>query len=213
MPNKRPRLDTAAASNNGSRTESRGSTDSHLTQVAQPIVVHNARKYAPIRPVSQPPAQQQPDSNGSLEHNPQEQHKTSNDHDALRHIHEFNQGRPSPLDPALRALSPNRERPGSAPLHQRQFSEHYAASDGTPDPSMVDALPVTALGASAPNAAMNRDKKERKPPSNNATNEKELRDLIEKNYHRSLESIADEVRNAERSQKSEKAKQLFAMRW
>ena len=57
------------------------------------------------------------------------------------------------------------------------------------------------------------EKKGRKTANNNAANEKELRDLIEENACRSLESIARDVRSAERTQKAEKAKQLFAMRW
>lgn len=57
------------------------------------------------------------------------------------------------------------------------------------------------------------DHKGKRPLSTAATNEKELKELIHLNGHRTLESIARDVRNAERTQKSEKAKQLFAMRW
>ena len=57
------------------------------------------------------------------------------------------------------------------------------------------------------------EKKEKKSTSSTAANEKELRELIDNNWHRSLESISKDVRGAEKTQKSEKAKQLFAMRW
>lgn len=57
------------------------------------------------------------------------------------------------------------------------------------------------------------EKDKKKSTSSTAANEKELRDMLDKNQGRDLASIAREVRNAERSQKAERAKQLYAMRW
>lgn len=57
------------------------------------------------------------------------------------------------------------------------------------------------------------EKDRKKGISTTAANEMELREMLEKNIGRTLESIAREVRNSERSQKSERAKQLYAMRW
>lgn len=57
------------------------------------------------------------------------------------------------------------------------------------------------------------DKKDKKNATTTAANEKELRELLEKNEGKSLDDIARDVRQAERTQKSERAKQLFAMRW
>lgn len=72
--------------------------------------------------------------------------------------------------------------------------------------SMESMPPTTQAGTDV-------DRRDKKASNTTAANEKELRELLEKNEHRSLDSIARDVRNAERSQKSEKAKQLFAMRW
>lgn len=57
------------------------------------------------------------------------------------------------------------------------------------------------------------EKKEKKPSSASATNDKELREMLVKNDGRSLRSVADEVIANERTSKAEKSKQLFAMLW
>jgi len=57
------------------------------------------------------------------------------------------------------------------------------------------------------------EKKDKKNATTTAANEKELRELLDKNETKSLDDIARDVRQAERTQKSERAKQLFAMRW
>lgn len=74
---------------------------------------------------------------------------------------------------------------------------------GTPQPG--------AVGADGEK----KEKKEKKKmnPSISAANEHELREMLGQNIGRSLNAIAQEVRSSERSQKSERAKQLYAMRW
>jgi len=81
-------------------------------------------------------------------------------------------------------------------------------------PSSRQAIPRTRtstpqLGANGTDG----EKEKKKGVSSTAANEMELREMLEKNVGRPLESIAREVRNSERSQKSERAKQLYAMRW
>lgn len=70
-------------------------------------------------------------------------------------------------------------------------------------------------GTSTPQLGNGTDgeKDKKKGLSTTAANELELREMLDKNVGRPLESIAREVRNSERSQKAERAKQLYAMRW
>jgi regulatory factor X len=49
--------------------------------------------------------------------------------------------------------------------------------------------------------------------STNQTNENELKDMLEKNLARSLDEVAAEVTQNERTSSAEKTKQLFAMLW
>jgi hypothetical protein len=49
--------------------------------------------------------------------------------------------------------------------------------------------------------------------SANQTNENELKDMLEKSLSRSLEEVATEVTQNERTSSAEKTKQLFAMLW
>ena len=53
----------------------------------------------------------------------------------------------------------------------------------------------------------------RKPPSATATNDRELRELLNRNRGRALPDVASEVIATERTSKSERTKQLFAMLW
>lgn len=53
----------------------------------------------------------------------------------------------------------------------------------------------------------------RKGSTSNATNDKELRELIARNNGRNLKEVAAEVIAAERTSRAEKTKQLFAMLW
>ncbi|KAI9721338.1 MAG: hypothetical protein M1828_005198 [Chrysothrix sp. TS-e1954] len=217
MSNKRQRTNSAAGSEEASRSTSGGSTASRETSAVQSkLVQNNERRYAPIRPMSQPPTQlqsQPPNNQNTLQHAIALPEKSPS-HDVRRYIHDFNRGQQTPLDPEFRTVSPSHTRPGSAPYsHQRHISDQYAGSEGLTDFAPLNGQTANMKRGKTTIPGAGQEKKERKPPSNNATNEKELRELIENNYHRSLDSIAQDVRNAERTQKSEKAKQLFAMRW
>lgn len=98
-------------------------------------------------------------------------------------------------------------------------------SDSVPPNALYNAAPSrpssrqgqARAGTSTPQLGGNgtdveKDTK-KKGMSTTAANEMELREMLEKNIGRPLESVAREVRNSERSQKSERAKQLYAMRW
>ncbi|KAF2841634.1 hypothetical protein M501DRAFT_579670 [Patellaria atrata CBS 101060] len=63
-----------------------------------------------------------------------------------------------------------------------------------------------------PSGAETDDKKKR-GSGTSAANDKELRELLHTNQRRSLQDVATEVIAAERSTRSEKTKQLFAMLW
>jgi len=62
-------------------------------------------------------------------------------------------------------------------------------------------------------AAFKMDDQSRKPPSATATNDRELRELLNRNRGRGLPDVASEVIATERTSKSERTKQLFAMLW
>lgn len=197
-------------SNDGRRSRSGASTASHETSTAPDSGLDTETKYAPIRPHPPPVTQ-------GLEHN-QSTTPTGEqpfDHSGFASLHRYNNSQASTIDPLLGPSHSNRAnlQPHNPPGHSNSFqATHRLPNDGqTTQPTRA---PSRSLGsAGGPSAGTDGEKKERKAQGNNQANEKELRELIEKNYHRSLESIARDVRNAERTQKSEKAKQLFAMRW
>ena len=133
------------------------------------------------------------------------------EHAALGHIHEYNHAQGFQIDPRLHGL--NNQRPLVA-YNEGQQNGFHAASNAE---SNID---FRSAGREASNsvppggpAGTDVEKTEKKGGYSNAANEKELRGLLEKSEGRTLDSIVRDVRNAERSQKSEKAKQLFAMRW
>lgn len=80
--------------------------------------------------------------------------------------------------------------PSMAPQPQQQQQQHYMAP------------PVDS-----------EDKKKKGSASGSATNDKELRQLLAQNEGRQLKDVAAEVIQNDRTSKSEKSKQLFAMLW
>lgn len=81
------------------------------------------------------------------------------------------------------------------------------------DPAQFGPLSVTRQNTPQLPSGPDVEKKDKKNATTTAANEKELRELLEKNEAKTLDDIARDVRQAERTQKSERAKQLFAMRW
>jgi len=64
-----------------------------------------------------------------------------------------------------------------------------------------------------PHESFKMEDQTKKPPSATATNDRELRELLTRNRGRTLQDVASEVIATERTSKSERTKQLFAMLW
>ena len=184
------------------RPVSRGSTTSHDTTNGFDSVPPLEQRYAPIRPRSHP-------SQESNER-PVSPNKTNHigDHTGLEQVHQYNNSQSFPIDPhqVPRRFS-------SIPIAGLESNNNGAR---TAAETPVNAATLNAgrrISQPPTMPGSDREKKDKKNASATAANEKELRELIERNWHRSLESISRDVKSSERTQKSEKAKQLFAMRW
>jgi len=183
-----------------------------------PESVFEERKYAPLRPTYAPTAHH------AHMHDPLagNQQFPVMEQIALDQINQFNSSQRSMIDPQMHPYQDPRPyvpHPGSQHGSQQEntfvplpsslngpFHPHEVRATGTPFDGLQPGIPAATTGTDA-------EKKEKKSATTTAANEKELRELLESNSHRTLDSIAKDVRNAERTQKSEKAKQLFAMRW
>lgn len=64
-----------------------------------------------------------------------------------------------------------------------------------------------------PRAGPSDEKKKSGGAAATQSNERELREALDLNVHRSLKDIAKEVSDSERTSRAEKTKQLFAMVW
>lgn len=74
--------------------------------------------------------------------------------------------------------------------------------------------PIRSASLPPQEAAFKMEDQAKKPaPSATATNDRELRELLNKNRGRTLPDVAAEVIATERTSKSERTKQLFAMLW
>ncbi|KAF2679605.1 hypothetical protein K458DRAFT_346573, partial [Lentithecium fluviatile CBS 122367] len=89
----------------------------------------------------------------------------------------------------LQSLDPNTQQP-------QQQTQHYTAS----------ATPSAA-------SAETEEKKKKGGGAGNATNDKELREMLKRNDGRRLNDVAAEVIATDRTSRAEKSKQLFAMLW
>lgn len=89
----------------------------------------------------------------------------------------------------------------------------YNGSISRPSSRQTDVRERTSTPQIGETTGTELEKEKRRGGNTTAANEKELRDMLEKSAGRDLLSIAAEVRSSERSQKSERAKQLYAMRW
>jgi len=100
-------------------------------------------------------------------------------------------------------------------IQSEQAAAYYSPIDQyqeTPSFGVIGHMTRTGTPQLPSGPDMN-DRKDKKNATTTAANEKELRELLEKNETKTLDDIARDVRQAERTQKSERAKQLFAMRW
>ena len=197
----RPALQRNLISENGRQSMSRASTPSRDTTTPQESFFGPDAKYAPIRPQSQQSTQ--PDENRMT--TPVEGHLS--EHPGMEHIHDYNNSQNSTIDPQLGKLNGDAFRQSDSEQRGTQAAVETLISAAQQVPSRHGSQALDAA------AGEKKGKKEKKAVGTTAANEKELRELIENNKHRTLESIARDVRNAERTQKSERFKQLFAMRW
>ena len=205
MQHKRPRTASKGAqSNDSTRRSISGASTASQETTAQDQIFESSARYGPIRPASQHSTQTTNDGNQST--TPAETHNLR-DHPDLEHVHRYNNLQAGVIDPQL---GKNNEEAYNHDAHNKPDQSEAHAVVGTLI-SAAQQIP-SRQGSQAPGAT-DQEKKGGKNASTNAANEKELRELIDRNKHRSLDSIARDVRNAERTQKSERAKQLFAMRW
>ncbi|KAF2128702.1 hypothetical protein P153DRAFT_292651 [Dothidotthia symphoricarpi CBS 119687] len=101
-------------------------------------------------------------------------------------------------------------------------------SEPTPNASQSNGLPATPMDAHAYHNSMSQqsqaqqfmaphidaeEKKKKSSASGSATNDKELRQMLQQNEGRKLKDVAAEVIQTDRTSKAEKSKQLFAMLW
>lgn len=195
----RPALQRGRVSDNARLSISGASTASHDTTTPQDSLFVPDARYAPIRPQSRHsiPADHNR-ATGLME-------ISLNDHPGMEHIHQYNNSQPHAIDPQLGRLNGD---DGA----QREIDHRGAHSAVETLISAAQQVP-SRQGSQAPGATEGGEKKEKRNAGATAANERELRQLIDENKHRTLDSIARDVRNAERTQRSERYKQLFAMRW
>lgn len=200
----RAALHRGRVSDNARLSVSGASTASHDTTTPQEPLFGPDAKYAPIRPQSRHSTQ--PDEN----HIATPVDTGLIDHPGMEHIHQYNNSQPHAIDPQLGRLNV-----GNTPHTDfDQCGAHSAVETLIHAAQQVPSRQASRHGSQAPGAAEGGgEKKEKRNTGTTAANEKELRALIEENRHRTLDSIAKDVRNAERTQRSERFKQLFAMRW
>ena len=82
------------------------------------------------------------------------------------------------------------------PQHQMQHHHQYSASVATSAASVEP-----------------EEKRKKGGAAGNATNDKELREMLKRNDGRRLNDVAAEVIATDRTSRAEKSKQLFAMLW
>lgn len=162
-------------------------------------------RYAPIRP---PQQQQQHFVQQRPDHNTIPSPQDRQDSDGMEALRRYTQSS-QPGNVWIDASEAHRQS-----LQMDAWAPDRVGSEGPPDfPLQMRGRTKSMSTAGGLGTGTDPEKRDRKSLNSAAANEKELRELIDSNVHRSLESIARDVRSAERTQKSEKAKQLFGMRW
>jgi len=103
---------------------------------------------------------------------------------------------------------------GYYPPPSQSYSHQQMSSQGPmPFANNFNALNSMRSVSVPPHEGFKMEDQTRKPPSATATNDRELRELLTRNRGRSLQEVAAEVIATERTSKSERTKQLFAMLW
>jgi hypothetical protein len=109
-------------------------------------------------------------------------------------------------------MPPQMQHMGPQQLQPQQF---YPPPQNFPAPPGYDYpyVPQQQMQQMPPHIPVLEQDVRRPRVSTGQTNERELKEMLDKNNHRSLEEVADEVIATERTSSSEKSKQLFAMLW
>jgi len=97
------------------------------------------------------------------------------------------------------------------PLQQSMSFSHNSPYLQHQDPVYANHVRVGSVPIQS-GTDMAEDKR-RKGSAATATNDKELREMLQKNENRALRDVAQEVIQKERTPMAEKTKQLFAMLW
>ncbi|KAH8725435.1 RFX DNA-binding domain-containing protein [Phaeosphaeriaceae sp. PMI808] len=135
-----------------------------------------------------------------------------------------------PLQPALLQAAQHASAQDNLMSMSLESVQQYLgyASESTPQPSQANGIPAPPMDAHVYHTSMgphsqqqhfmappmdSEDKKKKASASGSATNDKELRQLLAQNEGRNLKDVAAEVIQNDRTSKSEKSKQLFAMLW
>lgn len=162
----------------------------------------SARSDMPIRPPSRA-STESINAAASLQQATELQHQHSftgytNEEQAL--VHQLsNTG--NMVDPSLQGFG--QQMPN---LHMQATHQGYA-----PLSQNYEQLYGGPVGA--PSGAETDEKGKKRGPGATAANDKELRELLRQNESRNLKEVAVDVIANERTSKSEKTKQLFAMLW
>jgi regulatory factor X len=140
----------------------------------------------------------------------------------------------APLEPALIQAAQHASQQESISIDSVHRLMSYSVESGQPaqpshHPGVVPGVPPQPYDAnhtahalqvalSQPQQAVPapieiEEKKKKNSASGNATNDKELREMLAKNEGRRLQDVAQEVLATDRTSKAEKTKQLFAMLW
>lgn len=210
------------------RPPSRESTDS----------MHSAHSNL-ANPDAKPPIYAQPPTTNGQAF--QLQHTATGPYNGMEAVQQYNR-QAGVVDAAAQqqaqqalAHQPNQHPPMPPQMHQEYYvqaatydSHSHGVAYGTsgppvPQPANIAMMPVPApsnLSMMQPQPSMmmqpgdmEPQAKDKKAGTASAANDRELRELLSKNTHRSLSDVATEVIATERTSRSEKTKQLFAMLW
>lgn len=103
---------------------------------------------------------------------------------------------------------------GHIPQHfQSQDSSQYYQPSQVPYITQQPSVDYSYMPPQPPTSAPADTKAKKTGSQSSQTNDKELRELLSANMHRTLSEVAIEVLSTERTPRAEKTKQLFAMLW
>ena len=203
-----PRNRSRSTTTGTQRPVSRGSTDS----------MHSAHSQAGAKLASRhayPP----PEASDSSDRNMAQQLQAvsrsySRTASIQQPIQTFGDQSPTPDAAAFLALANQQQQPPLLQAHQNGYliapPQYDPGPPSAPYSTTGHGLPFPGAPAQSNVDLQGKDKK---GGSASAANDRELREILAKNLQRTLSDVATEVIATERTSKSEKTKQLFAMLW